>query len=219
MTAKATRPNPFTRWALCAGLAALAIALAHLGDRFALTNLHIPSAHNEDWGRMLRILGYVPTWLIIAIAFALIDGAKPRACFTVPLRDRWSRAATLLLSAILAGLLAELTKALVRRERPDLETLAYTFRPYWQDPWTTSGLGMPSGHTAVAFGAATMLCRLHPSAWPLWLAIAAGCGATRIFAQAHYLSDVVTGALVGALASTIIWSLHLRVLARSGVHR
>lgn len=219
MTANAPRPNPLTRRALCVGLAALAIALAHLGDRFALTHLHAPDAQNEDWARMLRIAGYVPTWLVIATAFALIDGARPRASFTFPVRDRWSRAATLLLSAVLAGLLAELTKALVRRERPDVETLAYSFRPYWQDPWSTSGLGMPSGHTAVAFGAAAMLCRLHPGAWPVWLAIATGCGVTRILARAHYLSDVVAGAIVGLAAGAIIWSLHLRVLRRSGVHR
>jgi membrane-associated phospholipid phosphatase len=78
---------------------------------------------------------------------------------------------------------------------------------------------MPSGHTAVAFGAAAMLCRLHPSAWPVWLAIATGCGVTRILARAHYLSDVVAGAFVGLAAGAIIWSLHLRVLRRSGVHR
>jgi len=211
MNAPAPKPNPVTRWAVFLALGGIAIALAHLLDRTALLTIHDPDTLNHDWGRLLRVAGYVPTWLLVAAVFALIDSGRSAASITYPLRDKWSRAATLVSSVLLAGLLAELTKALVRRQRPDLDIAGYTFRPYWQDPWSTSGLGMPSGHTAVAFGAAAILCRLHPRATPIWLGIATGCAATRLLAQAHYLSDTVAGAVVGLTAGAIIWSLHLRI--------
>lgn len=210
MTAPVPHTSGFstTRLALIVGASVAAIVLGHVFDRTALASFAAPDAANEDWNRALRITGYVPTWLVIALAFALIDRA--RAVFLPPLLNRWSRAATIALAPILAGLLAELLKLLIRRERPDPDAHAlYAFRPFAQDTWSTSGLGMPSSHTAVSFAAAYILARLHPPAAPLWFALALGCALTRMLSGAHFLSDAIGGALTGLAAGAITWRLHL----------
>jgi membrane-associated phospholipid phosphatase len=204
----------FGRLAALVGVGAGAIALAHLADRAVFLGVHAPGVAVEDWGRGLRIAGYVPTWLVVAAAMALIDGR--RRVFDAPLRDRWSRGATMALAPIVAGLLAEACKLLVRRERPSMPDGAYVFRSFGESPWSTGGLGMPSSHTAVAFGAAAILCRLHPAAWPVWIAVAIGCGATRVASRAHFLSDVVGGAMVGVAGAAIVWRLHVRGGSRGG---
>lgn len=207
MTAPAPPTPSIARLALVITAAAIAIALAHAVDRTVFLRIDAPGAADNDWARALRITGYLPTWLVIAAALALIDSR--RATFPPPLHDRWTRAATLALAPALAGLLAEGIKLVIRRERPALPDAAYIFRPFTESPWSTSGLGMPSSHTAVAFGAAYILTRLHPAAWPVWMGIAAGCGLTRILARAHATSDVIVGALTGLAAGAIVWALHL----------
>ncbi len=70
------------------------------------------------------------------------------------------------------------------------------------------------GHGAVAFGAAFMLWRLHPRAAPVWMALACGCGATRVLSRAHFVSDVVASAFVGFGVAWALWRWHLANVAR-----
>jgi undecaprenyl-diphosphatase len=55
----------------------------------------------------------------------------------------------------------------------------------------------PSGHATTAFAVAAALTRAAPARRPLWLAVAAVVGAARVLLNAHFLSDVVGGALLG----------------------
>jgi undecaprenyl-diphosphatase len=55
----------------------------------------------------------------------------------------------------------------------------------------------PSGHATTAFAVAAALTRAAPARRPLWLALAAIIGAARVLLNAHFLSDVIGGALVG----------------------
>jgi len=57
----------------------------------------------------------------------------------------------------------------------------------------------------VAFAAATALAHLFPRAKWVWFALAAGCAATRIIAHAHFLSDVMLGALMGWCVGWGVW--------------
>jgi len=181
-------------------------------DTWAYHALRLPrEALNEDWYRLLRVLGYGPTWLVVAAAFWLHDARRwSEWCPTWSRLRRQLAAATdralmVILSVALAGGLAELLKLVARRERPDAHAGEYVFRPWFERTLDGGGLGLPSGHTAVAFAAAFALCRLLPDGRWLWLALAAGCGLTRMFAGAHFLSDVflaavVSHAVVAALA-------------------
>ena len=109
------------------------------------------------------------------------------------------RGGLVLLSAVVGGIAANVLKPLIGRLRPDGEGIArFAERPsiLWGDGGGL-GLGLPSGHTTVAFAACGMLALLVPAwRWPM-LALAAGCALTRLFAGAHTLSDTVAGAWLG----------------------
>jgi membrane-associated phospholipid phosphatase len=154
---------------------------------------------------LLRIGGSMWTWLLISISIAL---AFPRSDSPSPLKLRVERgsvslkiaAISICLSAGLGGLIAEFLKLIIRRERP-IDQEVYVFRAFSERAWSTSGLGLPSSHAAVAFGGSLALITIFPTLrWPA-LGMAIGCGFTRISSGAHYPTDVAAGALVGFFAN------------------
>ncbi len=64
----------------------------------------------------------------------------------------------------------------------------------------------PSGHTTVAFSMATVLAHQFDTWWsyPLFYSLAAGTGATRMYLDQHWLSDVVFGAALGYAGAKLI---------------
>jgi membrane-associated phospholipid phosphatase len=172
--------RPATRIAL---LAALAIVLAHFGDSWAYQHLAKEGVYDGDFGRMLRIVGYLPIWLLLAVAVWL---------------QTKDRRTALLIGGMptLGGLVAEVCKIVLRRERPKLHEGEYFFRPFADHFWSTRDIGLPSSHAFVAFSGAWILCRVYPKAWPVWVGLAAGCALTRVQAQAHFLSDVTVAAVL-----------------------
>jgi membrane-associated phospholipid phosphatase len=61
----------------------------------------------------------------------------------------------------------------------------------------------PSGHATAAFALAGALVLAVPSRWALWLLVAAGVSASRLLLNAHFLSDVVAGAILGWWAARL----------------
>lgn len=172
--------------------AVTAIAAAHGLDGYAYREWAWAAPAERDWGRLLRVLGYAPTWLVVALLLWLQGrGQEPSG------RPLVVSARALVFAVVLGGIVSEAAKLLIRRERPNVADGAYHFRAFDIDPFNTSRLGLPSGHAMVAFAGAGALSQRYPRATPLLLALAAGCGLTRVFAQAHFLSDVVVGALAG----------------------
>ena len=172
------------RTVIMAGAAAVALLIAHGLDFRAQTALVFPAANDRDWGRMLRIAGFAPTWLLVAGALWL--------------EDRRGRTALAVVAAVAAaGLAGEIAKLLVRRERPDPVMLAYAFRSFADHPFSSKAFGFPSTHVTVAFGGSAALANRFRRAAPIFVGVAAGCGLTRLFAQQHFLSDVVGGAIGG----------------------
>jgi membrane-associated phospholipid phosphatase len=161
------------------------VVLAHLADPFAWRAWRLPSVYDKDWGRLLRSLGYLPTWGAIALAYWLQQRDRPKGPRI---------AAFLLLAPALGGALAELLKLLFRRLRPNEQLFSYAFRPFSDAPWSTGGLGLPSSHTLVAFSGGAALARVFPrAAWLFYLLAAV----TRVMANAHYLSDAALAACLG----------------------
>jgi membrane-associated phospholipid phosphatase len=195
-----------------AALATLLVLGAHLLDGWFYAHFVDTRVYERDWGRLLRVIGYLPTWLFAVAALVLTDW---------PLRvsgrvmDAWRRG-LLLLAAVAAGAItAEVLKLLLRRERPRAHEGEYFFRALSDRPLHTGGLALPSSHALVAFAAAAMLARLFPRAAPVWYALAAGCALTRVAAQAHFLSDVVVAGVAGWLVVALLWRLQARRAVRA----
>jgi membrane-associated phospholipid phosphatase len=74
--------------------------------------------------------------------------------------------------------------------------------------------GFPSGHAATAFAAAAALVGWTPGRRRGWILVAAsGVGASRVVLNAHFLSDVLGGALFGWWAGEVGVYLVARYLA------
>jgi membrane-associated phospholipid phosphatase len=176
-----------------------AILAAHLLDPLAFRHLRIENVYGEDWGRMLRVMGFLPLWIVAAGALMLHERTPLR-------RAHRSRGGLIIAGAAFGGIAAELAKLLLRRRRPG-ELGEYVFRPFTDRPFSTGGLGLPSSHALVAFGAAAILARIFPRARFIWWGLAWGCGLTRVAAGAHFLSDVVVAAVIGWLVGALVWRL------------
>jgi membrane-associated phospholipid phosphatase len=184
-------------WTRALLLFAVAIIVAHLLDPLAFRYVRLGDVNNEDWGRMLRVMGFVPLWLAAGAALVLQQRTPWR-------RIPRSGGGLIVAGAVLGGIAAELLKLIVRRRRP-AELGEYVFRPFTDRTLSTGGLGMPSSHALVAFGAAAVLSRIFPRARIIWWTLAWGCGFTRVATGAHFLSDVVVAACVGWLVGALVW--------------
>lgn len=68
--------------------------------------------------------------------------------------------------------------------------------------------GFPSGHTACAFAIAAVVASQLPKRWrPVAYVVAALAGLGRMHVGAHYLIDVVGGALVGLVVAHLLLAL------------
>jgi len=180
---------------------ALLFALACLLDHWAYQHLRVDDVYGRDWGRLFRIAGFVPTWMLGSLALILTDAGSGS-----PLPRRfWWRGMLLTVAPVAAGLLCEAFKVLLRRERPGLHDGAYYWRSFSDHFWSTGNIGLPSSHTMVAFAGAGMASYLFPRTWPAWIILATGCAFTRVAAQAHFLSDVVLAAILGLFTARLLW--------------
>ncbi len=204
MTSPEPTPSTAARrpWWLVAGVGVVAFAVAHLVDPVAWQHWRDPQIYERDWGRLLRVTGFLPTWLVVAVALWATDR---------PARGWGWRGGAMAAGPALGGLTAEVAKLLIRRLRPDPDVFGYAFRAFADHPWSNRGMGVPSSHAMVAFSAAVVLSRLFPRARALWYLLAAGCAATRVLALGHFVSDVVAAAVLSWLVTA---PLADRMLAR-----
>jgi membrane-associated phospholipid phosphatase len=190
-----------TRRTLAFGLGAgVLIAVVSLCDPWAFAHLRLPGIYDHNWGRLLRVVGWLPLWLLVGIA-------AYRSSATFPGRRH---ALLLMLAPTLSGALGEILKLLVRRERPAAHAGAYVFRSFSDRPFYSGAFGMPSGDAIVAFAACTIAARLWPRARWIWYGLAAGCALARVASQAHFLSDVTVAALVGWAVASLVWRRYSR---------
>ena len=169
-------------------------------------------AVRTDAGRatsLFQAVGYLPTWILLAAAFASADRARlVRPVPRVQSGGAWMwRAKLLLVPGLLAGVASVGFKLLIRRERPNAHDGEIWFRPFSEKLLSSSSLGLPSGETSVAFAGVFMLYRMFPSAWPIWFLLGYGCGFSRMLVGEHFLSDVVAGAFLGCACASLVWRM------------
>lgn len=181
---------------------AASIVAAHVLDRAALEHVVAIDLGRKDTWRMVRVVGYLPSWLVLGVVFLALDRGSVH---------RYLRCVMVFLGGATAGALAEMTKLLVGRFRPEMATAEqlYVFRGLGEFSWSMPGLGMASSHAAVAFGGCWMLGQLHPKGRVVFALIATACAVARVMEGAHYLSDVVAGAAIGVASAWAWWEVHL----------
>jgi len=112
-----------------------------------------------------------------------------------------------------SGLVVDLLKVIVGRTRPKLLFATGTYDFGWfglrSDDWS-----FPSGHAATAAALMAALWCLWPRPLLLYIAGAALVAVSRVVTGAHYLSDVVAGAVIAVVVTRAIaaWLLPRRAL-------
>lgn len=118
------------------------------------------------------------------------------------------KAGALALCAMALGMVVtNLTiKPLVSRPRPWLVVEGLGHIVEENDPNS-----FPSGHTCAAFAAGMIWMRTLPWRWGRVAAVvlAALMGLSRLYAGVHYPTDVLVGAIIGALCALVIWKAYL----------
>ena len=157
--------------------------------------LELRGSFGEAVSRVFDFLGggWFAFWLVpIVVAIAFLLARRP-----------WAAGIFVVVSAASAGLVQAL-KALFGRHRPDDILLDLT-----------SG-AFPSGHAANAATVATLLAVLVPR-W--WIAVAGAVyvvfmALSRTYLGAHWLSDTVGGAVLGASVALAAWAVFAPRLRR-----
>jgi membrane-associated phospholipid phosphatase len=147
----------------------------------ARTRFHNPRAERLVAG-FSRLGEHGAVWLAIGAGGWAFDGGR---------RAEWRRA-----TATVAGTYALNTaiKQIVRRPRPQLPGLpALTSTP--------TQLSFPSAHASTSAAGAISYARLGLPAVPLY-ALAKGLALSRLYLGVHHPSDVLAGALLGAVLAT-----------------
>jgi hypothetical protein len=99
----------------------------------------------------------------------------------------------LIASLIAGGIVTPALKYIAGRSRPRDTTQTFDFKTFG------GGSSFPSGHTTEAFAVASVIATEYDAGWVKGVAYgsAALVGFARIHHQAHFLSDVTAGALIG----------------------
>lgn len=145
--------------------------------------------------RVLRPLAiFCATSLIFVMATAvamLFQGADPMA----PMMNRWVGGALLLIPLGIVWLFTVMLQLIVRRERPfDDGQGKSLITMVWDGP------SFPSAHASLAFALASIATIFAPELFGPWLWVGAVLVAWgRVAVGVHYVTDVLVGALLGAV--------------------
>jgi membrane-associated phospholipid phosphatase len=112
----------------------------------------------------------------------------------------------LVITMALSGLIVQIIKNIFPMPRPRT-LLGDEHYHYFIDGLTQVGnASFPSGHTATAFGMATILAILgKDKRWNLlYLVAALMVGWSRIYLGQHFLQDVIVGSLIGVISALLV---------------
>lgn len=182
------------------------LIVAFLFDSFAITGsrsfpawARVFFAEITDFGKGAWFLYPLGIFIIL---IALVPPNLPRSAQLV-LDSVMARAGFLFLAIALPGLIVSILKRLIGRARPFVTGIAdpYAFAPF---SWKVEYASLPSGHATTAFAAVIAISVLWPRARPVMLIYAVLIAISRIVVSAHHPTDVMAGALAGALGAILV---------------
>ena len=119
------------------------------------------------------------------------------------------RALFVFVAVAASGLVTDLIKVICGRARPKLlfrdDFYGFVWGATQADYWS-----FPSGHATTIAALATALYLLWPRGLPLYVAVALLVAASRVIIGAHYLSDVIFGAVIGIGVTWVVWIAFMR---------
>ena len=179
----------FAMWLLDAPATALAGALP----------FWIVDAFNEltDFGKSGWFL--IPIGIAIVLAAALVTPSTDRMTDRV-LTSLIVRLEFIFAAIALPSLFVTIVKRLIGRVRPS-EHGPFAYVPW---SWRPEYASMPSGHATTAVAAAVAISLVWPRARVVMAVYAVIIMASRVIIQAHFLSDVIAAAFVGALGAILV---------------
>jgi len=136
--------------------------------------------------KMLTYAGETKSWIAHVVVLAMLSGFAWR----IPL--------LLAAGGLVATATSQLLKRCFRRKRPNKGIPGFT--ALLEDP---DAFSFPSGHSAVAFGAATAVAGANAWVAAPELALALAIGCSRVYLGAHYPADVVAGAVLGVASGAL----------------
>jgi membrane-associated phospholipid phosphatase len=103
----------------------------------------------------------------------------------------------------LPSLAATIGKRIIARARPFVAEHVdpFLYRPF---SWDSDYASLPSGHATTAFAALVAIGLVWPRLRPLMWCYALVIAASRVAVMAHYPSDVLAGAIVGAAGALLV---------------
>ena len=142
-----------------------------------------------------------PTGLVMLALAAFYSPAMPR--FSRGVLAAWGLRVGFVFVAIgLPSLFATTFKHFIGRARPFVAgDNVWAYEPF---SWAARYAGMPSGHTTTAFAALVAIGAIFPQARALMWIYAVLIALSRVVLTAHYPSDVIAGALVGAAGAYLV---------------
>jgi membrane-associated phospholipid phosphatase len=147
-----------------------------------------------DFGRSGWVL--VPTGALIA-ALALVASPALDHMTRGVLAAIATRVGFVFLAVGVPGLFVAIVKRFIGRVRPS-SAGPFAYEPFH---WRPDFASLPSGHTTTAFATLVAVGALFPRARPFLWGFALLIAVSRIVVTAHFVSDVLAGAAVGALGA------------------
>jgi membrane-associated phospholipid phosphatase len=162
--------------------------------------------HITEFGKSFWFL--VPIALALA-TIALLASPKLARMSQGVLAALAVRLGFLFLAIGLPGLVFTIGKRLIGRARPFVEGSAnpLIYRPLG---WNVEYASLPSGHAVDAFAAAMAIGVLWPRMRPLMWTYAVVIAVSRVVLTAHFPSDVMVGAVVGAVGALLVRDWYAR---------
>jgi undecaprenyl-diphosphatase len=156
----------------------------------------------DSWWHDLMLAWRTPAGLFFAQAFQFVGGALSMTVLTIAVvvgfaiaRRPWDA-----LAVVVAMVVAEVATS----------ALKLTFaRPRPVDSLSTHAMtSFPSGHTSLAATLVVVLALLIRSrlVWILAVAWIIGMAWSRTYLEAHWLTDVIGGAVLGASVAVVTWA-------------
>jgi len=185
-----------------AGILLVGVAMAFIDARGVMFARALPSwlvdTFNAitDYGRSAWFLVPLAGLILVAAVRAPIAGRIAN----LVLVSLAMRLHYLFLAIALPGLAVTIIKGLIGRVRPS-DVGPFAFSPWsWQHQYAS----LPSGHSTTAFAAAVAIATLWPRTRVPLLIFAVVIATSRVVITAHFVSDVVAAAFVGAFGAIVV---------------